>query len=144
MSYLDLARSHVERCLQDLWGTWDLEPGPDGDYCYQIGSATCYIGLSAGEPPLVKVVACAALDVKKTAKLLAELNALNTRCRTVHVYWQNGSVIVERAMFAHSVDRRGLAQASGSVATVANDIGPMIAAVFGGCTPIATLDQLAG
>ena len=143
MTELDLARSHVERCLQDLWHVHHLEPDSDGDYAYKSGSAACWIGIDPGEPPLVKAVACAAVGVKKSTKLLAELNELNTRCRTVHVYWRDGSIIVEQAMLAHTVDRRSLSQAGQSVASVANDIGPMIAAVFGGHTPIATLDEIA-
>jgi hypothetical protein len=140
---LDLARSHVERCLQDLWNTHDLKPDCDGDYPFRSGSAACWISLDAADPPLVKAVACAVVDVKKSAKLLAELNELNARCRTAHVYWHNGAILVEQSMLAHTVDRKSLAQAGQSVAVVANDVGPMIATVFGGHTPIATLDQIA-
>jgi hypothetical protein len=140
---MDLARSHVERCLQDLWGTHDICPDHDGDYPYNSGSSSCWIGIDAGDPPLVKAVACAAVDVKKSGKLLTELNELNTRCRTARVYWHGGSVIVEQSMLAHAVDRLSLAQAGQSVAAVANDIGPMIATVFGGRTPLAALDQIA-
>lgn len=47
-------------------------------------------------------------------------------------------------MLAHAVDRRALAQAGQSVAGVANDIGSMIAAVFGGQTPLQDLEDAAG
>jgi len=143
MSDTDLARSHVERCLQDIWGTHDICPDQDGDYPYSSGSVSCWIGIDPGDPPLVKATACAAVEVKRSGRLLTELNELNARCRTARVYWCGGSVMVEQSMLAHTVDRRSLAQAGQSVAAVANDIGPMIATVFGGHTPLEALDQVA-
>lgn len=143
MSDIDLARSHVERCLQDLWGKHDICADHDGDYPYNSGSASCWIGIDPGDPPLVRATACAAVNVKRSGKLLAELNELNARCRTARVYWQGGSVMVEQSMLAHTVDRRSLAQAGQSVAAVADDIGPMIATVFGGHTPLAPIEQTA-
>ena len=59
------------------------------------------------------------------------------RSSTARVYWEDGAVLVEQAMLAHIVDRRSLAHAGQSVAAVANDIGGMIAAVFGGQTPVS-------
>lgn len=135
MSAIDLARSHIERCLQDLWGTPQVEPDSDGNYLYRSGTATCWISLDAHTPAIVKAMACAAAGVKKSARLFGELNEINARCRTSYVYWSAGSVIVEQAMLAHAVDRRVLAQAGQSVACVANDIGSMITTLFGGRTP---------
>lgn len=133
---IDLARSHVERCLQDLWSVERVLPDADGDYCYGSGTAACYVGLDAAEPVVVNAVACAAVEVKKTAKLLEELNEVNARCRMAHVYWTNGAVLVEQTLFADTVSRGSLAHAGQSVAHIANDLGPMIAAVYGGHTPL--------
>lgn len=136
MTAVEMARSHVERCLQDLWGVDQVLVDADGDYPYGAGSAACFIGVDPHEPIVVKAVACAAIEVKKSAKLLEEINEINTRCRTGHVYWDRGTVVVEQTMLADVVDRASLAHAGQSVAHVANDIGPMISAVFGGRTPL--------
>lgn len=136
MAAIDLARSHVERCLQDLWSVERVVPDAEGDYCFGSGTAACFIGLDGAEPMVVKAVACAAVEVKKTAKLLEELNEVNARCRMAHVYWHNGAVLVEQALFADAVDRGSLAHAGQSVARIANDLGLMIAAVYGGRTPL--------
>jgi hypothetical protein len=135
----DLARSHVERCLQDIWGVDQVVADRDGDYPYGVGTAACYFGLDVAEPVVVKAVACAVVGVKKTTKLLAEINDINSRCRMAHVYWNGGVVVVEQAMLADTVDRGALSLAGQSVAHIANDIGPMITAVFGGRTPIASV-----
>jgi len=143
MAAIDLARSHIERCLQDVWDVDRVVPDADGDYCYRIGTAACYFGLDGHEPVLVKAVACAVLGVKKSAKLLDEINAINQRCRSAHVYWDNGTVLVEQSLFAETVDRASLSHAGQSVGHIADDIGQMIVAVFGGRTPIDGVD-LAG
>lgn len=88
---------------------------------------------------MVKAVACAAVEVKKTAKLLEEINDVNARCRMVHVYWQSGAVLVEQALFASAVDRDSLSYAGQAVAHIGNEIGPIIAAVYGR-TPIPAGD----
>ena len=62
---------------------------------------------------------------------------MNTRARTSHVYWEDGAILVQQSMLAHTVDRRSLAHAGQSVAAVANEIGVMIATVFGGQTPLS-------
>ena len=136
MAAIDLARSHIERCLQDVWDVDRVLPDADGDYCFRIGTASCYFGLDGAEPLLVKAVACAVMNVKKSAKLLDEINAINQRCRTAHLYWSNGNVLVEQSMFAETVDRSALFLAGQSVGHIADDVGQMIATVFGGRTPI--------
>ena len=117
-------------------GVRNLRCDSAGDYPYCSGTAVCWIGVG-GDPPVVRAVACAAVGVKKSAKLLGELNELNDEVLTARVYWEDGAVLVEQAMLAHTVDRRSLAHAGQSVAAVANDIGGMIAAVFGGQTPVS-------
>ena len=129
MAAIDLARSHVERCLQDLWSVERVLSDADGDYCYGSGSAACYIGLDSAEPVVVKAVACAAGEVKKTAKLLNELNEVNARCPCL-LDQRHGAGRADP--FAETVDRRSLAHAGQSVAHLGNDLGPMIAAVCGG------------
>ena len=63
-----------------------------------------------------------------------------TTLDNLSVYWQNGAVLVEQALFAEAVDRGSLSHAGQAVAHIANDIGPMITAVYGGRTPIPAGD----
>jgi hypothetical protein len=49
---------------------------------------------------------------------------------------QGDTVIVEQTIALDALTRGSLRQACDSVAYVSDDIGPMIAAVFGGNTPI--------
>lgn len=137
MSDSDLARSHVERCLQDLWGVHHVGKDGDGNYPFASGTALCWIGVDPGKPLVVKAVACAAVDVKKSAKLFTELNDLNAGGRTTRIYWEDGAVLVEQSMLAYTVDRRSLAYAGTSVSKTANKIGELISVMFGGRTPLS-------
>jgi hypothetical protein len=135
MDNLSMLRSHVERCLQDIWDVCRVAKDPDGDYPFRHGTASCFVRLEDGDPQLVRVFALAAVGVKRSAKLLAELNDINARCRTASVSWHQGAVMVEQPLHIAAVRRTTLRQACEAVGSVANDIGVMIAAVYGAETP---------
>jgi hypothetical protein len=135
MDNLTLLRSHVERCLQDIWEVCRVTTDSDGDYPFRRGTAQCFVRLEDGDPQLARVFGYAVIGVKRPAKLLIELNDISARSRTVNVGWHNGAVIVEQPMHIAAVRRTTLQQACEAVGSVADDIGAMIAAVHGGATP---------
>ncbi len=137
-------RSHVERCLQDEWEECRVVRDGDGDYPFRHGSAACYVRVEETSPVLVRVFAHAVVDVRRTARLLAELNDLNASARSAHVYWAGGLVVVEHALHAAAVDRETLGHACVAVGTVAADIGTLLAGVFGGHTPFAASEETIG
>lgn len=127
--------AHVELCLQDVWNCHRVEQDADGDFPYRCETAAGYVRVEGGRVPLVRVFAVAAHGVPRSAKLLTELNQVNASSRSAHVYWQDGTVYVEEAMPASSAERHSLTHACRSVGKVADDIGSLVAAVFGGSTP---------
>jgi hypothetical protein len=140
MGEMKLARSHVERCLQDIWGVCRVKKDCDGDYPFTHGTAIGFVRIEPGDPVVVRVFAYAVTDVARSGKLLAELNDINGRCRTVSTSWSRDAVIVEQVMHLKGLRRSTLAQACGAVGSVANDIGSMVAAVYGGETPLGSDD----
>ena len=112
----------MERCLQDGWKVPGVVQDGDGDYPFRFGTAACYVSITVGEvPTFARVWAMAAVKVKKSAKLLAELNEINARTLTARIYWANGSVVVEQ---------------------MADNYGGLIAAGFAGHTPFDAVDEL--
>lgn len=89
-----MLRSHVERCLQDIWDTRELGTDEDGDYPYRNGTAMCWV--------------------------------------SADLHWA-------------AVDRLALSQLVIAVGEVADDIGTLLATVYGGATPfpveLAAQDQ---
>ena len=57
---MEMLRSHVERCLQDIWGVHDLVIDDDGDYPYRHGTAMCWVSPFDGPVPEVRVFTHAA------------------------------------------------------------------------------------
>ena len=143
MNEIDWFRSHVERCLQDGWEAPRVVQDGDGDYPFRFGTAACFVSITVGEvPTFVRVWAMAALEVKKSAKLLAELNEINARTLTARIHWADGSVVVEQMLIAEAVSTESLDQACHAVGTLADHCGSLIAAGFAGRTPYDAVEEL--
>ena len=130
-------RSHVERCLADMLGVCRVAADQDGDYYFRSGTAACYVRVDEQNPLMIRTFAIAASGVPRSAKLLTEINAINVHSRSAWVTWAGAQVLVSQVMTPESVTVETLDQACRAVVTIANDIGAMIAAVFGGSTPFA-------
>lgn len=128
-------RSHVERSLQDIWGLQVLVTDNDGDYPFRCETAACWVGILGGSDPSVRVFAHAAYDVPKSVRMFAELNELNQRIRWAKMSWCGGIVVVDCAIHWTQVDHDSVERALDAVTGVADDIGTMVAAVYGGATP---------
>jgi hypothetical protein len=136
MSALMWIRSHVERLLQDEWDACRVEADGEGDYHFRNGTAAGWVSVLASEPPMVRVFAHAAHSVKPSAKLFREINDINNRTLSAQVVWlRSGVVVVAQTVSAVDLTRPVLGQAIDAVGCVANDIGPLIAGMFGGETP---------
>lgn len=144
MAYEDLVRSHLERCLQDVWEVRQLEQDDDGDYPFRAKSALGWVRVETFRPALVRVFAHAAYQVKRSAALLSEINTLNARSRLATVSWSDGVVSVSCALPAESLDRPSLRLALDSVTHVADDISELTAAVFGGQLPARPREEAEG
>jgi len=130
-----LLRSHLERCLQDIWDTRELMTDTDQDYPYRHGTAMCWVSLLDGPAPGVRVFAHAAYALRTSAKLLREVNELNVRSRWAKVAYHDGIVRVSAELHWGAVDRLAMEQAIRVVGEVADDIGSLLATVYGGSTP---------
>jgi hypothetical protein len=144
MAYEDLVRSHVERCLQDIWSVHRLELDADGDYPFQAKASVGWVRIETQHPTLVRVFAHAAYDVKRSAALLQEINAVNARARLATVCWSHGVVSVHGALPVDAISRTTLAMMLDTVTSVADDISELIAAVFGGHVPAKPREQAEG
>lgn len=132
-----LVRSHVERCLQDIWQVCRVPVDDDGDYPFRAGVAACWVRVDSQTPVLVRVFGHAVVGVKRSAGLLRELNDVNSRARTTSAAWDAGTVRVSAMVHPAALDRTSLRHALDAVASVSNDLGPMLAGVYGGETPYA-------
>jgi hypothetical protein len=80
-------------------------------------------------------MAHAAYGLRPTAALRKEIDEINARATYAKVFLSGGYLIVSYAMPGSSVTAASLRRATVHVGTVAEDIGSLAAAVFGGETP---------
>jgi hypothetical protein len=128
-------RSHVERLLQEEWDACRVPQDDDGDYPFRAGTAACWVSVLRSEPAMVRVFAHAAFGLKPTLKLFRELNEIQRTALSVNVAFGSGVVMVSQTVSPLGLTGPVLAQAMSAVARTAEDIGTLLAAMFGGCTP---------
>jgi hypothetical protein len=141
LDLLALYRSHVENLLKSIWERCELEVDGDGDYPFRSGNVAVWVSVVPSELPAVRVWSRAVHDVRRTAKLLVELNEMNSCARWVRIYWACDSVVVESDLSFTSTNKAALGQAMHAVAEVADTIAPMLAIVHGGRVPLAELQN---
>lgn len=127
-------RSHVERCLQEVFETSHLIQDDDGDYPFACGTSACFVRV-APDGHDVHVVAIAADNLRSSAKLLAEINDMNLNLRAARVQLAGPQMQIVQALPAIACTADTLRMALDGVTGVAGDVGPMVAAVFGGVVP---------
>jgi hypothetical protein len=128
-------RSHVERLLQDEWNVCRVEPDAEGDYPFRWGTASCWIEVLDTDPVLVRVFAHAAVDLRASAKLLAELNAIQAQALSAAIRHEGRVVIVSQTLCPWALSPPVLVQAMTAVGGLADDVGMLLAQMFGGATP---------
>ena len=95
-----------------------------------------FFRVAGQEVAFVQVLAHAVYGVPRSAKLLTELNDINRRAQWTKVFWSDGYVISEANLHWTDADRDGLERLMNAICAMCDDIGPMIAAVYGGSTPL--------
>ncbi len=138
MDETTMLRAHVERVLQDAWKVCRVKVDPDGDYPYQWETAACWVSVQpprSSDDAAVAVFAFAVTGLKRTAKLIAEVQDLNQAARWVKIALDGDKVVVSRVLHVSGTDEPALMHACRSVGIVASDIGEILSVVHGGSTP---------
>ena len=134
-------RAYVEKILEGVWEQRPLVRDADGDYPFRYGTAACFVRVEEGPPLGVRVVAQAATNVRRSAKLLSELNDFNAHARSVTAYWDVNCVVIDACVDAEAANDETVTRACAEVGQAAHDVGTLIAAMFDGRTPFAAGDR---
>jgi len=135
MNQETLVRAHVENTLMTVMDNKCVCTDQDGDYPFRWNTAACWIHVESSDAPAIRVFAHAAFGLKRSAKLLQEINDINTGHRFVKTSLVAGTVVVEYAMPWAAAEPSVISSACKAVGSVAADAGPLLAGVFGGQTP---------
>lgn len=131
--------NHVKTLIAAIAGeVVEPDADADGDFALSGDTARASVRPDSREPWGVQVFALAAHGVPLRAAVLKEINDVNARNSFVRVAWHSpGSVMVDYRLFADAVNEENLALAVVRVVAVADQIGPLLAVVHGGSTPLA-------
>jgi hypothetical protein len=135
VSELMWIKSHVELLLQREWDLCRVATDADGDFPFRHGTAACYVSVLDTEPAMVRVFGHAAYGLKPTLKVLRELNEIQRRALSARVELRGDVVVVSQTLSPVGLTQSVLAQALDAVATVAADVGTLLAGMFDGSTP---------
>ena len=133
MGELVWIRSHVERCLQQAWGH-EPEADEEGDIAFRHGCGDGWVMVLDGTPPTVHVFAHIVENIKRTGKLLVELNEAQ-RAVGPALFWSDDTVIAHEVLSPYGLTPESMAAALADVGDLANHLGPLLASVHGGNTP---------
>lgn len=131
-SGVEAVRTPVESLLADLFGPDVLSRDGDGDYRLTVRDTPVFARLYNDHAPTLQVFAVVLADVPRSPDLLGELNDFNSRLAYARSFWVDEQVLVESDLVAATLDPEELIAAVTSVRNIANELGPMVAAIFGG------------
>lgn len=129
-------QTYVESLMTAIMGE-PAHADPDGDFPVHGHTAQAWVRPATAEPWGVQVFALAAQNVPGRAAVLQEINEINGSDSAIRVALHSGAVMVDYRLFANAVSEDNLRAVIGRVLAVADRIGPVLAAVHGGTTPIA-------
>lgn len=134
----------LERTISQIWDDAAVRIDVDGAYEFRFGCATGWISVLETRPVMIRVTAHAAYDMDPSPRLWSELNEIQLSTLSAAVAWCDGTVFVSQTLDPAGVNRTSLAQAIRAVGGAADDIGPLLAGMFGGETPYPMSRQRSG
>ncbi len=133
----DMVRAYVESLLERLIGQTQVTPDADGDYPVRYNGCLYFVRLLGDSDPIVQVFSVAVAEVKATAALHKELNNINSNIRFARVFWVRDQVLVESELVGEGLEPVDFTNACRAVATITDQIGPLLVEKFGGKTAFA-------
>ncbi len=132
---LEGLRVGVDETLVTVFGPDVAQRDNDGDYRLSRQGTPVYGRLLDGEPPRLLVFAPVVHELEPTEDLLRELNDYNRSIGFVRIFWVDGSVLAECDLVAETLDPEEVWTAFDRVSGVASELGPVVAAMYGGAIP---------
>jgi hypothetical protein len=128
-------RGHVEELLGDAFGSMSLHRDADGDYPLRRHGIPIYARLVDGPPVSVQIFGVLLDDVEPSDALMRELNELNGSVSHARILCVGRQVLAEADLVAHTLDTDELLTSARSIARIANELVPPLAAFYGGTAP---------
>lgn len=133
MTYADALTHHVQRSLRRDFGLPAIEADADGDFGVAVGDTVVWARpILDHDPPLLRLWAPAAKRVRKSAALLREINDVNLGLQQMQCALYGDMVLISAEVEIELIEPGQLGRLLPRVGQAAEQVGYLIAAVFGG------------
>jgi len=129
---LDELRQLVGNTICEFLNVDEVETDADGDFYFEVGSATMLVSVIDGDPPVVEVCSSILANVGGSPELLEAINDINAGIQFARVLWDDGVVAVVIDIPAIGITGDSIAFACGVVGSVADGIDDKLYEQFGG------------
>ncbi len=134
MTRSEVIRPFIEKTLSQWLEADEVRPNDKGEYLFRRGSAEVCVRIDEGEPTRVSIYSVLVRDVKKSARLLEAINAINAEIDFARVFWLEHAVVLMTELLASTLDAEQLRAASEMVARLADNLDSQLKKKFGGKT----------
>ena len=132
MGKADMFRPYVEKTVKEILGVDELIIDKDGDIPVHWGSAMFYVRVLEGDTPLVRISSPLVRNVKRTCKLLEQVNEINCKSVMATVQWVDDDVLATTELLASSIDKEILKYACNNMGALADTWDNQLKDKFGG------------
>ena len=141
MSRIDVLRPFIEKNLAAMLEVERVAPDGDGEYTFPHGSAEITLRLLDAPMPLLQFSAVLVSGIKKKARALEAVNAINAGELGVRVFRFEDLVIAAWEVPADTLDARQFTDACHRFAEAADRLDTVLARKLGGKTARADTDE---
>jgi hypothetical protein len=141
MSRIDVLRPFIEKNLAAMLEVERVAPDGDGEYTFPHGSAEITLRLLEAPMPLLQFSAVLVSGIKKKARALEAVNAINAGELGVRVFRFEDLVIAAWEVPADTLDARQFTDACHRFGDTADRIDTLLARKLGGKTARADTDE---
>ena len=137
MTRSEVVRPFIEKTLTEWLDGEELRRDEKGEFLFRRGSAEICVRVDETHQTTISVYSLILKNVKKSARLLEALNAINAEIDFARVFWLQTAVVLMTELLASSVDAEQLRTACELVARLADDLDTRLKKKFGGKTTFA-------
>ncbi len=130
----EVIRPFIEKTLSEWLDGEQVRQSDKGEYLFRRGSAEICIRVDEGHETTVSVYSVILRNIKKSARLLDALNAINASIDFARVFWLQNAVVLVTELLAASLDAEQLRTACDLIARRADDLDTQLKKKFGGKT----------
>jgi len=134
MTRTEVIRPFIEKTLAQWLEADAVRPSDKGEYLFRRGSAEICVRIDEGAQTAVSVYSVILRNVKKSARLLDVINAINADIDFARVFWMEKAVVLVTELLASTLDAEQLRAACELVARLADELDTRLKKKFGGKT----------